>query len=216
MQIETYVACNQNTFSEVISQFQQVLESAHCTSPNVLDWLSHLKWPSWEKGYAVDYPTLSLQSPAGTFPARPYILFPMSREEERWADWVELGVMFEARPLRESNLPFGPCKVDAGYFMWNVLEAFALTFLEHGVYFTDEFQGGKAGDVLMESAENFWLYPASDPAYPLFDAAIVPIKLVDRFQPIPEIFERVSLPGAVGVAAKDHFLVLPWKTSPYV
>lgn len=212
-QIQTYIACNKDTFSEVVPRFQQVLDRIHGFSPEVQDWLSHLDWPSWEEGYSVYSPTFLLQSQDQTFSARPYMLFPMSEKEERWADWVELGIYFGAEPLREINLPVGPCKVQAGYFIWSILEAFALTFLENGVYFTDELQDGRAGEVLMERKGNFWIY-SPDPIYPLFDAAILPLKLVKRFEPVPEVFAHVNLPQAVGVAAKDRFLSVPWNTKP--
>jgi hypothetical protein len=210
-QVQTYVACDKNTFPDVIPRFRQVLECVQGLSPQVRDWLSHLEWPSWEEGYPVDSPTILLQSQDQTFSARPYLLFPMSEEEEKWADWVELGVYVEAEPLRERDLPIGPCKVQAGYFIWSILEAFALTFLENGVYFTDELQDGRAGDAVMENKGNFWFYSTTH-LYPLFNAAILPVTLVGQFQPVPELFAQVSLPGAVGVAAKDRFLVVPWNT----
>lgn len=210
-QVQTFVACDKNTFAEVIPRFRQVLESVHGISPNILDWLSHLDWPSWEQGMSMDYPTLLLQSQEEVFPARPY-LFPLI-EEERWADWVELGILLEAEPLREVDIPGGLWKVHAGSLIWRILEAFALAFLENGVYFTDELQDGRYESVVMEGMGNFWLYSASDPVYPLFDAAIVPVELADRFRPIPELFEQIRLPGAVGVAAKGRFLAIPWRAS---
>ena len=219
-QVETFVACDENTFAAVIPRFRQVLESVQCTSPTVLDWLSHLDWPSWEEGFSMDYPTLLLQSQAEVFPARPYLLFPVSEGEERWADWVELGILFEAEPLREAGFPFGPYdtpivpyKVHAGNFIWRILEAFAAVFLGNGVYFTDELQDSRVGSVVREGKGSFWLYSASSPQ---FDAAIIPVELADHFRPIPELFEQIRLLGAVGVAAKGRFLALPWKASPPV
>lgn len=214
-QVQTFVACDENTFAELLPRFRHVLESAHCASPNVLDWLSHLDWPSWEQGFSMDSPTLPLllQSEAELFPARPYLFPLLSKGEERWADRVELGILLEAEPLREVDRPGGRWKVPAGSLIWRLLEAFALVFLANGVYFTDELQDGRYESVVMEGKGNFWLYSASDPVYPLFDAAIVPVELADRFRPIPEIFEQISLPGAIGVAAKDRFLAIPWRAS---
>lgn len=209
VQIQTYVACSKDTFSAVIPLFRQVLERVHGLSPEVLNWLSRLEWPSWEEGYPVYSPTFLLQSQGQTFSARPYMLFPIAEKEERWADWVELGIYFEAGPLREIDLPVGPCKVQVGYFIWSILEAFALTFLENGVYFTDELQDGRVGDVVMEGKGDFWLYSPNS-LCPLFDAAILSMDFVKRFGPIPEIFAQVNLPEAVGVAAKGRFLAIPW------
>lgn len=128
---------------------------------------------------SMDYPTLLLQSQAEVFPAHPYV-HPFI-EEERWADWMEFGILLEAEPLREVERPGGLWKVHAGRLIWRILEAFASAFLENGVYFTDELQDGRYKSVVMEGKGNFWLYSASDPVYPLFDAAIIPVKLADRF-----------------------------------
>lgn len=42
MQVQTYVACDENTFSDVIPRFRQVLERVHGLSPKVGDWLHTL------------------------------------------------------------------------------------------------------------------------------------------------------------------------------
>lgn len=219
-QVQTYVACDEHTFAAVISRFRQALAAVQCTSPEVLDWLVHLEWPSWEEGYSIEYPTLLLQSQETEVPARPYVLFPFAEGQERWAVWVELGILFEAEFLRDSGFPFGPpgtpivpYRLPAGHFIWRILEAFAAVFLENGVYFTDELQDGRVGSVLMKGKGNFWLYSAF---YPQFDAAIIPVQLADRYGPLPELFEQIRLPGALGVVARDHFLALPWKASPPV
>ncbi|GCE23275.1 hypothetical protein [Dictyobacter kobayashii] len=215
-QVQTYVRCDKNTFPEVVHQFRQVLEHVHCISPGILDWLSHLNWPSWEQGYANNAPTIMLQSQAGVFLARPYVYFPQSDEEEKWAGWVELAILFEAESLQEVTIPAEPYKVHAGQFIWNILKAFSLAFLENGIYFTDELQDGLGAEMVMENKESFWCSADPNSIYPLFDAALLSVELVSRFQPIPEIFEQVYLPGAIGVAVKGRFLTLPWNVSPSV
>ncbi len=210
--IEVYVKCDEDTLSSVIEKYRHVLEQLHCMTHDVEAWLSQIVWPSWEKGYSTDYPSVTLFSENELFPARIYLSFPIAEDEKRWAEWVKLGLLIEAMSLRAADAA-GLYFENAGSFLWHLLEAFALAFPENGAYCNDEIQDGEAGYVVMTGKGNFWFVSGYDPAYPLFDAALVPLEIVDRFQPIPEIFEHITWNGFVGLAVRDRFLRMPWETS---
>ena len=211
--IQTYVRCDEHTLSFILQKYRHVLEQLHCQTPQVEEWLSHVTWPSWEEGFPMDFPSVTLFSEKEAFPARPFLGFFFAEGTEQWENWVELGFWFEAEYLRTTDT--GLYKQHAGTLVWHILETLALAFPKNGVYFTDELQGVPVSDRVKEMVQtgkgNLWF--SYKEIVPLFDAAILPRTIMDRFQTVPAIFEQKVFNETIGIIAKDRFLRIPWQTS---
>lgn len=207
--VETFVKCNAATLSSVLDRYRSVLKHLDCLSPAVEDWLSQVAWPSIETGYRTDYPSIALAAGNEIFPARIYLSFPIANDGKRWSDWVELGLLLESESLRSNDIE-GLYFEPAGRLLWHLLEMFALAFPEYGAYCTDELQCSDIGYVVVEARGNTWFAPGFQPAYPLVDAALVPVEIANRFEPIPAVYEHLTWKGFVGLAVRDRFLRLPW------
>lgn len=211
--IQTTVICDKLTLSSILDKYQQILEQIDCAPPHVQKWLSQIKWPSWQTGYSVDFPSVTLLPGKEDFSARTFLSFNISETEDDWNNEVELGLFLEEEPLCISydSLEYQPI---VGNLVWDILKVFALTFPETGVYFVNEGQDTHAWEVLHAKKNNFWLLDATIVPAPSLDLAILPLELVQRFQPIPErMFELVYFNGFVGLAAKYCFSIPPWETS---
>lgn len=212
--IQTIATCDKQTLPFMLSKYQQVLEQINCAPPHVQQWLSQVEWPSWQEGYPVHFPSVTLPLLPGkhTIPTRAFLAFTMSETEEDWDNEVELGLLLEAEPLQLGDtLEYQPI---VGNLVWDILKAFAFTFPETGAYLVNEGQDTHAWEVLHGKENNYWLLDTTSSPAPSFELAIVPLALVQRFQPIPErIFEQVYFDGFVGLAATYCFPIPPWITS---
>jgi hypothetical protein len=205
LQLQTFATYNEKNVASLLQRYRNVLIQLGCQDTQVIDWLSQSEWPaSDEEGFGDIYAspfTLQPEQKESIECAGLDIVFygemPMLGLKEP-SSWIRFNLLFEDQALRSA--PAGIYRDEVGAALWRIALALASTFREVGVYFTDEWQENRSWRAIIETVGDPWM----------FDLAIFPRSLAERFEEVPPGFQGTVIDGGFGFAQENRWHTLPW------
>jgi hypothetical protein len=205
-QIQTYATYTARNLQTLLQLYRTVLEQLGCTDAQVIAWLSQVEWPaSEEEGFGDIY-------------ASPFSLHPVDDGEpiecaglsisfytqsgapslEDPPLWIAFNLLFDIAKIRRRAAPV--YRSGVGGAVWHIMRELAESFREVGIYFTDEWQENQSWRAIAENVGDPWV----------FDLAIFPRELAERFKEVPPGFQGTVIEGGFGFAQENRWPVLPW------
>jgi len=190
----------------LLQRYRTVLEQLGCTDAQVLAWLSQIEWPaSEEEGFGDIYASPFTLNPADGEPIECaglsisfYTQVGVPSLEEP-PTWITLNLLFDVAIIRhQASVVY---RSGVGGTLWLIMREMAESFREIGVYFTDEWQENQSWRAISESIGDPWV----------FDLAIFPRELAERFKEVPPGFQGTVIEGAFGFAQENRWHTLPWE-----
>jgi hypothetical protein len=205
-QIQTYATYTARNLQTLLQLYRTVLEQLGCTDAQVIAWLSQVEWPaSEEEGFGDIY-------------ASPFSLHPVDDGEpiecaglsvsfytqsgapslEDPPLWIAFNLLFDVAKIRRRAAPV--YRSGVGGAIWHIMRELAESFREVGIYFTDEWQENQSWRAIAENVGDPWV----------FDLAIFPRELAERFKEVPPGFQGTVIEGGFGFAQENRWPDLPW------
>ncbi|GHO93551.1 hypothetical protein KSF_035990 [Reticulibacter mediterranei] len=205
-QIQTYATYTARNLQTLLQLYRTVLEQLGCTDAQVIAWLSQVEWPaSEEEGFGDIYASpFSLHPVDDADPiecAGLSISFYTQSGAPSLEDpplWIAFNLLFDVAKIRRHAAPV--YRSGVGGAIWYIMRELAESFREVGIYFTDEWQENQSWRAIAENVGDPWI----------FDLAIFPRELADRFKEVPPGFQGTVIEGGFGFAQENRWPALPW------
>ncbi|MBE1441247.1 hypothetical protein [Paenibacillus sp. OAS669] len=200
--IQTYVKCNQDSFSQVLRRFSQVLNALNIDSQY---FMKELVWELSDNGFMYVGSGAALQEYTinnSILHIRPYVMgWTPEVIKELNESWLEVCLLFYTDEI-ELDYRTGRLREFSEPIIWNILLEFSRVFTETGVYFTNEVTDGLPWESLVIGIESdLWS----------FDAAIIPTHLIDKYKEIDkEVFLYEYAVERLYIARKSVWNGKPW------
>ncbi|AIQ53475.1 hypothetical protein [Paenibacillus sp. FSL R7-0331] len=170
--VQTYVKCDESNYKEVIQQFAAFLSRAGLDNSY---FNSGLKWEVADNGFmyqggnadAEEVPVEGL-----SLHVRPYVVGLTPEVFSELAEsWLEVSLLFWTEEIT-ADYKTGELRSEVQPYIWSLMEQFAESYDQAGIYFTDEATGGKPWEaVFTGKSDELWS----------FDAAIIPAASADLY-----------------------------------
>jgi hypothetical protein len=204
-QVQTYATYTTGNLQMLLQRYRTVLEQLGCTDAQVIAWLSQIEWPaSEEEGFGDIYASPFSLHPADVEPiecAGLSVSFYTQSGNPSLEDppsWIVFNLLFDIATVRQPATSIYQAGV--GGAIWQIMRELAESFREVGVYFTDEWQENQPWRAISEAIGDPWV----------FDLAIFPRELADRFKEVPAGFQGTVIDGGFGFAQENRWPALPW------
>ena len=206
--IEAYADLGKHSLLDVKNNIAQILTEMGCEQKVLADWLEAVqKWEHAEDGVVYsgsNGPRMSFSFSGNTFDVRFVVLgWTPKTFPELNNDWLAFELLFETDKIDDSLDPkLIRYKQEAQPVIWYLLKLFAQYFPDLGVFFTDEYQDGRAWSGLTKNASvKYWD----------FEAAIIQVPIQDRYKPVANGYFSQNSNGQLWLARKSSWETPPWQ-----
>jgi hypothetical protein len=205
-QIQTYATYMTRNLQTLLQLYRTVLEQLGCTDAQVIAWLSQVEWPaSEEEGFGDIYASPFSLHPADDGEPIECAGLSVSFYTQSGAPsledpplWIAFNLLFDIAKIRRRASPV--YRSGVGGAIWHIMRELAESFREVGIYFTDEWQENQSWRAIAENVGDPWV----------FDLAIFPRELAERFKEVPPGFQGTVIEGGFGFAQQNRWPDMPW------
>ncbi|CAH1222711.1 hypothetical protein PAECIP111892_05184 [Paenibacillus auburnensis] len=202
--IQTYIKCDQFNFREVIRHFSEVINSLGLDSRY---FNNELEWEVSDNGfmYVGGGAERQLYDNNGfQLHIRPYLLgWTPEVIEDLKESYLEISILFMTEEI-ELDWRTGELRSECQSLIWRIMTKFSEEFKQTGVFFTNEVMDGMPWEALLSgNKEGLWA----------FDAAILPVHLIDLYKDYPKDMFICKNDEVMFVAQKSVWGTEPWQDS---
>jgi hypothetical protein len=203
-QVQTYVRCHKDNFSEVLSQFSKVLIYLGFDENYIEENFCNLEWEVSDNGFMYvgsNTKSKSIEVKGCLLNIRPHVMgWTKEVITNLNESWLEISLLFETEELIESydTLRY---KTEVQTPLWHCMLTISNYFQEVGTYLTDEVTDGRPWEALVGDGDGYWN----------FDAAIIPKQILNYYTDVPRDFSTVKQGAVMYCMYREVWNCAPWE-----